>query len=262
MHWDTAVVAALFGLVTGWFVPRLIGLLPEPATDVAADPETESGVEEGAAEAPEEAPEDPARPVHDPWAEKIPYAVLAATPGLAWKTAIASGLVAGVIGLETGWDWPLLWLLYLSPVGVALAYIDFRTWLLPTRIIAPSYSIVISLVLVGTLATGETDNLLRAAAGWLIAGALFWLLWRFTPSMGYGDVRLSGVLGIALGWLGWGELLTGVYAGFVIGSVGWIPLRLLRVTKSRKFPFGPFMLLGALVGILWGADVADYLAAR
>src|SRR5687767_6818164 len=256
MHWDTAGVAALFGVVTGWFVPWLVAKLPEPATDVAADPETESGVEE-LDEQPTEA-----TPVDDPWAEKIPYAVLAASPGLAWKCSLATALAAGSVGLEMGWDWPLLWLLYLCPIGVALAYIDFRTWLLPTRLIAPSYSVVVVLVLIATIATGDTDRLLRAGLGWVIAGALFWLLWRFTPSMGYGDVRLSGVLGIALGWLGWAELLTGVYAGFVVGTVGWIPLRLMRVTKSRKFPFGPFMLIGALVGILWGADLGDYLVAR
>ncbi len=259
MQWDTAAVAALIGAVAGWFIPVLIAKLPEPSADVAADPETESGVEEGEVDETAETAEAPA---DDPWADKIPYVELAASPGLAWKCALASGLAAGVVGLEIGWDWPLMWLLYLCPIGVALAYIDFRIWLLPTRLIAPSYSIVISLVLIGSIASGETDNLLRSAYGWVIAGALFWVLWRFTPSMGYGDVRLSGVLGIALGWLGWGELLTGVYAGFVIGSVGWIPLRLLRITKSRKFPFGPFMLIGALVGILWGADVADYLAAR
>lgn len=252
MHWDAAAVAALIAAVAGWFVPWLIGKLPEPADDVAAEPETEAGVEEG----------DAPSPADDPWAEKIPYAVLAASPGLAWKCALASALAAGLVGLEVGWAWPLTWLVYLCPIGVALAYIDLRIWLLPTRLIAPSYSLVLALVLIGTLATGETDNLLRSGLGWAIAGALFWLLWKFTPSMGYGDVRLSGVLGIALGWLGWGELLTGIYAGFVVGTVGWIPLRLLKLTRSRKFPFGPFMLLGALAGILWGADLGDYLVDR
>ena len=70
--------------------------------------------------------------------------------------------------------------------------------------------------------------------------------------MGYGDVRLSGVLGIALGYLGWGELLVGLYAGFLLGGGRLVPLRLLRIAKDRHFPFGPFMLLGALVGVVLG----------
>ena len=58
------------------------------------------------------------------------------------------------------------------------------------------------------------------------------------------------------------RLLVGVYAGFLLGSVGWIPLRLLGITRDRNFPFGPFMLLGAVVGIVWGADIGGYLADR
>src|SRR5687767_5193817 len=102
MHWDTAAVAALFGVATGWFVPWLIAKLPEPATDVAADPETESGVEtthEDPADAePEDEPAD-VTTADDPWAEKISYAVLAASPGLAWKCALATVLAAGAVGL-------------------------------------------------------------------------------------------------------------------------------------------------------------------
>ena len=149
-------------------------------------------------------------------------------------------------------DWPLLYLLYLVPVGVALGYVDCRTRLLPTRIIAPSYLVVgrAGAGLLRDRARRRRPASGRGWAGWS-PGFVFWFLWRFTPGMGYGDVRLSGVLGLALGYLGWGELLVGMYAGFLVGAVGWIPLRLLRLTKDRHFPFGPFMLLGAVVGVVW-----------
>jgi leader peptidase (prepilin peptidase)/N-methyltransferase len=229
MHPDTAAACAVIGVVSGWFVPLLVARIPEPA------------------------------PTDGP--TKIPYADLGAAPGLAWKSALASGVFAGLVGLEVGWVWPLMFLLYLCPVGVALAYIDYRTRLLPTRLIAPSYAVVALFVLVCAAITRDTDDLVRAGAGWLIAGLAFWLLWRFTPGMGYGDVRLSGVVGIALGYLGWPELLVGIYAGFLVGVVAWIPMRLFRITKDRNFPFGPFMLVGALVGVVWGAEVSGYLAA-
>lgn len=262
MHWDTAALATLIGALAGWLVPALIARLPEPAPDVAAH-EADAAVDDVEADEDRAVAAVAVAPTAaDSWPEKTPYAALAAAPGLARKCAVASGIAAGLVGLEIGWSWPLAWLVYLCPVGVALAYIDFRVWLLPTRIIAPSYAVVGALLLIATAVTGDLDALKRSALGWLIAGAVFWVLWRFTPGMGYGDVRLSGVLGLALGWLGWGELLTGVYAGFLVGTLGWIPLRLLRVTRSRKFPFGPFMLVGALVGVLWGAEVGDYLAAR
>jgi leader peptidase (prepilin peptidase)/N-methyltransferase len=242
MHVDTALACAVVGAVSSWFVPWLVARLPEPA----AAPEDETG------------DTDPLAPDE----EKPPYVDLAATPGLAWKSALAGAVCAGLIGLEIGWAWPLTFLLYLVPVGVALAFVDFRTRLLPTRLVAPSYLVVGVLVLLSGVVTGDGAALVRALLGWLLAGLLFWLLWRFTPGMGYGDVRLSGVLGMALGYLGWGELLTGIYAGFLVGVVGWVPLRLLRITRDRKLPFGPFMLAGAVVGILWGADVAGHLVDR
>ena len=68
----------------------------------------------------------------------------------------------------------------------------------------------------------------------------------------FGDVRLAGLLGIGLGWVGWGPLLVGVYAGFLIGGLGGGLLSLLRVVERKGFPFGPFMLVGAVVGLLWG----------
>lgn len=244
MHWDVAAICAVLGAVASWFVPKIVARLPEPARAPADDDETGSS--------------DPLAP-HD---EKPQYVDLAATPGLAWKSAVAGGLAAGLIGLEVGWAWPLTFLLYLVPVGVALAFVDYRTRLLPTRLIAPSYLVVAALVVLSSVVTGDYRDLARAGLGWLLAGLLFWLLWRFTPGMGYGDVRLAGVLGMALGYLGWGVLFTGIYAGFLLGVVGWIPLRLMRITSDRKVPFGPFMLAGAIVGVLWGAEVGGYLADR
>ncbi len=198
-----------------------------------------------------------------PQAPKELYVAIARLPGLWWKAAVASGTAAGVIGGRVGWDWALLPLLYLCPVGVALAVVDWRTRLLPTKVIAPSYVVVAALVATAAAASGEWADLERAGWGWLVAGGTFVALWLVHPrGMGYGDVRLSGVLGLALGSLGWGPLLVGVYAGFLLGGVGGTLLTVLRLVDRRAYPFGPFMLLGALAGVLWGDQVARlYLGA-
>jgi leader peptidase (prepilin peptidase)/N-methyltransferase len=65
-------------------------------------------------------------------------------------------------------------------------------------------------------------------------------------------VRLSGVVGIVLGYVGTAELVVGVYAGFLLGGIGGALLSLLRIVHRKNVPFGPFMLVGALAGLLAG----------
>jgi leader peptidase (prepilin peptidase)/N-methyltransferase len=239
-----AALAALLCAASGLLVPALIRAVPEPAPDPAPEPD----------------PGQDAEPDPGPEEAKLPYAEVAAAPGLAWRCAVAAGAAGAVIGWSLGWAWPLLALLPLVPVGVALAVVDWRTRYLPTRLIAPTYAALVALLLVCWLVTGDTDDLVRAGLGWVVAGGVFLLLWLVHPrGLGYGDVRLSGVLGLALGFLGWGELVVGVYGGFVLGGVGGGLLSLLRVVERRAFPFGPFMLVGALVGVAVGPEVWSHL---
>jgi leader peptidase (prepilin peptidase)/N-methyltransferase len=252
MTWflDTGAAMAVVGLAGGLGVPAIVGRIPEPVSDDEVVDEADRVVSH-----------DEVEKVVDRVAEepKEPYAAIAALPGLRWKAALGSALAAGVVGLRLGWEWELLFLMYLVPVGLALATIDWRTRLLPTRIIAPSYAVVIVLCVVAAVLDGDWDDLERAGWGWVVGGGTFLLLWLIYPKgMGYGDVRLSGVLGIALGYLGWGPLLVGVYAGFLLGGVGGSVLTLLRIVDRKAYPFGPFMLLGALVGTLWGGAIGDF----
>src|SRR5688500_3632897 len=193
--------------------------------------------------------------------EKVLYADIARRRGLRWRASVATAVVAGLLGAAVGWTPALSFLLYLAPVGVALAVVDWHTRLLPTKVIAPSYAVVAVLAALSAWAEGDLDALVTAGLGWLVAGGTFFLLWYIYPrGMGYGDVRLSGVLGIALGYLGWAELLVGVYAGFVVGALGGLGLSLLRIVDRKAYPFGPFMLGGAVVGVLLGRSVAAWYA--
>lgn len=234
-------VGAGSGLVSGWLVPLLIARIPEPEPTEAGEADR------------------PPRSLPPP-PPKEPYADIAALPGLAWRAAAVAAIAGGLLGWSLGWSWPLLVWLPLVPIGVALAVVDWRTTLLPTRIVAPAYALVIAATLVVALAEGDRNVVTRAAIGWAVMGGAFFVLWFVYPrGMGYGDVRLSGVLGIALGPLGWPELLTGMYAGFLIGGITGVVLAALRRIDRRRFAFGPFLLLGALVGVLAGPAVASGL---
>jgi leader peptidase (prepilin peptidase)/N-methyltransferase len=163
---------------------------------------------------------------------------------------VAAGVLAG---RAIGWEWAWLLWVPLIPVYLALAVIDWRTRILPTYLIRPTLAGLVVLVLVGWAVTGDGQAVLRSGLGLLVCGGFYLLLWLVYPrGLGFGDVRLSGPLGLGLGWVGWGPVLVGVYAGFLLGGVVGGLLAVIKIVERKGFPFGPFMLLGALVGLLWG----------
>jgi leader peptidase (prepilin peptidase)/N-methyltransferase len=246
--WAPAAVGALVAGLGGLLVPRLIGRIPEmepddASTDDASSPERDVDV---TVPKPGQAREEPPEP----------FADIARLPGLAWRSAVAAAVAGAVLGGSLGWHWPWLMWVPLVPAYVALALVDWRTRLLPTFVIAPLYGALVALALLGWVVTRDTGAVVHAALGWLVYGGLFAVLWFIYPrGLGYGDVRLGGVLGIALGWLGWGPVLIGMYSGLLLGGLLGLVLAMAKVVDRRNNPFGPYMLVGAVIGVLWGEAV-------
>jgi leader peptidase (prepilin peptidase)/N-methyltransferase len=176
------------------------------------------------------------------------------TPGLAWNGA-AGGAVA--------WIATVVAFLYLAAVSVSLALIDLDTHTLPNKIVLPAYPVALVLFAVAAVASGDWGPLLRAAIG----GAALFLFYfgmalAYPRGMGFGDVKLAGVLGLYLAWVGWGPLLVGAFAAFLLG--GLYSLALIAARKAGRktgIPFGPWMVGGAWVGIFFGGWIAaGYLA--
>jgi len=154
--------------------------------------------------------------------------------------------------------------LVLGAVGAALAVIDLDVKRLPDVLTLPTY--VVGLVLLGAAALWQHDlgALLRALAGMVALFAFYLLLVLVYPAgMGLGDVKLAGVLGLYLGWLGYGVLVVGAFLGFLLGALAGVGLLLAgRAHRRTAIPFGPFMLLGALLAVVTGQRLVDlYLAA-
>ncbi len=192
-------------------------------------------------------------------ADKIAYADLVTSPRVGPALALAGAVVGALVGWRLGFAPVAAIWVYLGAVGVVLAYVDSRTRLLPTRLIAPSYAVVAVLVGLAALADGDTQQLLRAVLGWAVFGGCYFVMWFIYPrGLGYGDVRLSGLLGVGLGCVGWGAVATGLYSGFLLGGVLGGLLAVLKVFDRGHFPFGPFMLVGALVGLVWGESLGSW----
>ena len=159
-------------------------------------------------------------------------------------TGVAFALIAG----WKGWSWEVPALLYLAAAGIALAVIDYDVHRLPDVIVLPSYPIAAALLVLAALAEGEPRALIGAAVGGIAMWVFYFLLLFIYPGgMGFGDVKLGGVLGLYLGWYGWEEVVVGGFAAFILGA-----------TRKSMLPFGPFMLAGAWLGLLRGAGLVDW----
>lgn len=148
--------------------------------------------------------------------------------------------------------------LYFAAIAIALSLIDLDVHRLPNVLVLPSYGVALVLFSAASIATGSATPLVVA----LIGGALLALAYLamavvYPGGMGFGDVKLAGVVGLYLGWLGWDALAVGSLAAFVLGGLFGVGLLLARrARRSTGIPFGPWMLTGAWVGIIFGRRLA------
>ncbi|MFB6839815.1 prepilin peptidase [Streptomyces sp. NPDC056361] len=238
------IVAAVWGAVAGLFVPRA-------AYRLAVEPE-------------------------EPWRDRCPAGHPLVGPARGWlggpgrrecaTTAgpsvaplLTAAVCAALAAAAGGQPRPelVVWLLG-APFGVLLACVDARVHRLPDGVTLPLAAAVPLLLGGAELLPYEAGSWVHAVLGAAVLGGAYLVLFLINPSgLGFGDVKLAVPLGAALGWYGWGVLFSGAFAGFLLGAVYGLGLVVLRrAGRSAAIPFGPFMLAGALLGLLLGGFTA------
>ena len=170
------------------------------------------------------------------------------------------GLLFAVIAARFGWAWELPAYLLLIAALLAISIIDLEHFIVPDRITAPLTVGALGLLGLAAAAEGNGWRFGRSLLAALAFFGFFLLLNLFYPKgMGMGDVKLAFPLGLYLGWLGWGQVFLGGFLAFLLGAMVGVSLIATGI-KGRKdaVPFGPFMAIGALITILWGAGILDW----
>jgi leader peptidase (prepilin peptidase)/N-methyltransferase len=180
---------------------------------------------------------------------------------------LGSGVLFAALTMRLGVSVELAAYLYLAAVCVPLFVIDGRDHRLPDALTLPSYVLLPALLTVAAVSTGQWWELLRAVLGGVVLFAAYYALAVVAAgALGFGDVKLAGLLGLALGWAGWYAVIVGALLGFVYGGVFSLALLAARkASSSTKIAFGPFMMLGALSALLIGDHVGaviPLMAAR
>ncbi|GLU45996.1 prepilin peptidase [Nocardiopsis ansamitocini] len=244
-----AVLGGALALPVGRVVPLFQRYEPDPADDSPPPPATYPGS---------------GTPVAWRRWSPLPWRLVATGRGPdgervgAPSTVVVTTAVAfAVLGVRAP-DWSAVELVafcFLALWGAVLAVIDTRTHRLPNPLVLPAYPIALALLALAAVTTpGGPGHAVDALIGMAALSACYWLLWFIYPAgMGWGDVKLSGLLGLYLGWGGLGAVFSGTFAAFLLSaSVGLVLIALGRAGRKTPIPFGPFMIAGALAVAVLG----------
>ncbi|MFW6187113.1 MAG: prepilin peptidase [Actinomycetota bacterium] len=177
---------------------------------------------------------------------------------------LAAAVVTAGLYLLVAWhfgpSWQLPAYLFLATVAVVLTVIDLRHHLLPNAVVGPALSVGLLLLALASAVDSAWDALIRAVLGALVLFLLYLALALISPAgLGMGDVKLAAVLGLFLGYQGWGALLLGAVLASVFGALAGLVVLVTRRGGLRSdVPFGPSMLAGALVAVAWGEQVVRH----
>lgn len=173
--------------------------------------------------------------------------------GSGLHVVLAAGAGAGAATAARGWA-DLAGLAVLAVACGLLVVIDLAVHRLPDVIVGPTALVLLLSLTLAALTEDAWPALGRAALAGTAMGLLYFVLALIAPSgMGLGDVKLAGLLGLFLGWLGWPHVVLGTLGGFLVGGVVAVSLLAARrATMRTSFAFGPWMIVGAAVGAGWG----------
>ena len=171
----------------------------------------------------------------------IPWRVLA--------VEITTGLIFAMVWRQYGMGIPMILALVYCCFLIVVAFIDLEHQIIPSRVIYPA---IVVAILGALVSPGR--SIWNSLGGGLVGFGILFLIAFINPAgMGMGDVRLAAFMGIITGFPG---VLISLLIGVVAGGLA-AALLLLVGLKGRKdsIPFGPFLVLGAMVTLLYGADI-------
>jgi len=174
-----------------------------------------------------------------------------------WHVVVATGLGA-LAGLAPSPAETAAFVVLAVASGL-LTVIDLAEERLPDRIVLPLIGLTAVMLTLAAWSTGAWGSLARAGMAALALFALYFVMMVFSPDLGFGDVKFAAVVGGFGGWFGWGAVLLGFGAAWATFAVaGMVLLAARKRDWKGSLAFGPFMVLGAVLGVFWAASLLTW----
>jgi leader peptidase (prepilin peptidase)/N-methyltransferase len=170
---------------------------------------------------------------------------------------LLTGLIYLIIYLVYGLSVQTLIYIILSSALIIIAFIDLNEQIVPDIISLPG--IVVGFILSFFI---PYISFINSALGVFVGGGIILVIGLAgsvifkKEAMGGGDVKLAAMIGA---FLGWRYIIISLFLGFFLGAVAGIILIMSKI-KNREdvVPFGPFIVLGSFITLLWGDKIMTW----
>jgi leader peptidase (prepilin peptidase) / N-methyltransferase len=152
-----------------------------------------------------------------------------------------------------------LWLVLLAGLVALLVY-DLHWFLLPNRIMYPLFAIAGARALIDVVSSTEPlQTLIGYVGAVLVGGGIFYVIYQLSQGkwIGGGDVKLGWLLGLVVGAPSLSILF--IFLAAVLGTLVTLPLLgSKRLKRDSLIPFGPFLIAGAMISLLFGKSIVEW----
>jgi len=183
------------------------------------------------------------------------------SPARTLGAAVLTGVLWAAVAHSFGPHVLVIPYLTFTAMAVAVAVTDLTHRLVPRRIVYAAL-VLITVELMGVSIHDDSwHHFAIAVIGGAMAFGAFFLIWFLVPrGMGFGDVRLAGVIGLTVGYLGLVHVYLAFLTGFVLGLLFGLVLMIgSSAGRKTRIPFAPALVAGASIAIVWGGMIGQHL---
>jgi leader peptidase (prepilin peptidase)/N-methyltransferase len=149
----------------------------------------------------------------------------------------------------------LIFLFYISSVLIIIFVYDLKHCLIPDKVLFPAIAITLIYNLIPPY---DWQHIFYNFLAVLIASGFFLIIFLISRGkwMGFGDVKLAVLMGLLLGLPG---VLVALFLAFFFGAIiGVILMVFEKKSLKSEIPFGPFLIAGTLIVMLWGSQIINW----